>query len=96
MEIVNIAATEPEKPEKPALFGEIVKDGFVMNLEIRLEEISRNTSSIDQFVGFMERQKIIGINIMSQLQQRRNEAKAMILKQTNNNGFMNFLRRKKQ
>ncbi len=84
------AAAAPEDPEKPPLWGQISNTG-IMQLEINLARLSQAPELMDQFVGFMERHKAVGLSQMVQQQRQRALIRAAVQKTQAQNGHRSLL-----
>jgi hypothetical protein len=84
------AAKTPEEPQKPALWGQIDANG-IMRLEINMAVVSEHNELIDQFVGFMDRHKAVGLAQMVNAQQQRASLRAAVQKTQAKNGFQHLM-----
>lgn len=84
------ASIKPPEPVKSALWGGITTEG-VMLLEINMAVVSERPELMDQFSGFMDRFKAVGLAKMVNQQQRRAEIKAVVQKQQARDGFRGLM-----
>lgn len=77
--------------EEPVVFRGNVDAKGVMSIQIDLTRVSSNQGFIDQFTGFLDRHKAIGLSIISQMINERRQLASAVMKQQNKNGMQSFL-----
>ena len=85
-------ATEAAKPQNQEiqLQVDLTRQGW-MTLHMNLEAVSHNQGMIDQFIGFMERNKQYGLQLIAMVVRNREALKHTVLNNGNKSVFRNFI-----
>ena len=78
-----------EAPESPMKM-DMTRRGW-MTLSMNLEHMSQRQETIDQFIGFMERNKQYGLQLIAMIVRNRETLKRAVIDNGNKGGFRNFI-----